>query len=59
MIPHPTDLDTPPPSSSVMSPVRLLTGMSAWVLWGVLAGVMTVLGYLYADSLRFLVQAWL
>ena len=53
MILHPTALDTPPPPSSVMSSVRLLTGMSAWGLWGVLAVVMTVLGYLYADSLRF------
>jgi exosortase D (VPLPA-CTERM-specific) len=34
-------------------------GKGVWVLWGVLAVVMTVLGYLYADSLRFLVQAWL
>jgi exosortase D (VPLPA-CTERM-specific) len=59
MILHPTALDTPPPSSSVMSSVRQLTGMSAWGLWGVLALVMTVLGYLYADSLRFLVQTWL
>ena len=59
MILHPTALDTPPPPSSVMSSVRLLTGMSAWGLWGVLAVVMTVLGYLYADSLRFLMQTWL
>jgi exosortase D (VPLPA-CTERM-specific) len=59
MILHPTALDTPPPPSSVMSSVRLLTGMSAWGLWGVLAVVMTVLGYLYADSLQFLMQTWL
>jgi exosortase D (VPLPA-CTERM-specific) len=59
MILHPAALDTPPPSSSAMSSVRLLTGMSAWVFWSVLAVVMTVLGYLYADSLRFLLQAWL
>ncbi len=59
MIFHPTALDTPPPPSSVMSSVRQLTGMSAWGLWGVLAVVMTVLGYLYADSLRFLMQTWL
>ena len=55
----PTALDTPPPSSSVMSPARLRTGMSTWVLWSVLAVVMTVLGYLYADSLQFLLQTWL
>lgn len=59
MILPPTALETPPPSFSVMSPVRLLTGMSPWVLWGVLAVVMTVLGYLYADSLQFLMQTWL
>jgi exosortase D (VPLPA-CTERM-specific) len=33
--------------------------MNAWVLWSVSAVVMTVLGYLYADSLRFLAQTWL
>jgi exosortase D (VPLPA-CTERM-specific) len=59
MILHPTARDTASPSSSVMSSVRQLTGMSAWGLWGVLAVVMTVLGYLYADSLRFLLQTWL
>jgi len=59
MIPPPTALDTPPPPSSVMTPVRQLTGMNAWGLWCVPAVVMTVLGYLYADSLRFLVQTWL
>lgn len=56
---HPTALETPSSSSSVMSPVRLLTGMSPWVLWVVLAVVTTLLGYLYADSLRFLAQTWL
>jgi hypothetical protein len=40
------------------SPVGL--GMARCLAaWCVLAVVMTVLGYLYADSLRFLVQAWL
>jgi exosortase D (VPLPA-CTERM-specific) len=33
--------------------------MSVWGFLGVLAVVMTVLGYLYADSLRFLMQTWL
>lgn len=42
-----------------MSSIRQLTGMSAWGFWGVLAVVTTVLGYLYADGLRFLLQAWL
>ena len=59
MILHPTALETPPPSSSVVSSARFPTGKNVWVIWGVLAVVMTVLGYLYADSLRFLVQAWL
>ena len=59
MILDPTALETPPPSSSVVSSARFPTGKNALVLWGVLAVVMTVLGYLYADSLRFLVRAWL
>ena len=59
MILHSPALHTPPPSSSVISSVRQLTGMNAWVLGGVLAAVMTVLGYLYADSVRFLTQAWM
>jgi len=59
MILHPTALDTLSPTSSVMSPARQLTGMNAWGLMGVLAVVMAVLGYLYADSLRFLMQTWL
>ena len=56
MIVHPTALDTPSRPPSGMSSVRVLTGMNPWGLWGVLAVVMTVLGYLYADSLRFLMQ---
>jgi exosortase D (VPLPA-CTERM-specific) len=59
MIVHPTALDTPPRPSSVMSSIRVLTGMSVWGVLAVLAVVMTVLGYLYADSLRFLMQTWL
>ena len=59
MIVHPTALDTPSRPPSGMSSVRVLTGMNPWGLWGVLAVVMTVLGYLYADSLRFLMQTWL
>jgi exosortase D (VPLPA-CTERM-specific) len=34
-------------------------GYGGWALWGILAAVMTVLGYMYADSLRFLFEAWL
>lgn len=59
MILPPTALETPPPSVSAQSLAHPLMGMSAWVLWGALAVVMTILGYLYTDSLRFLVQAWL
>jgi exosortase D (VPLPA-CTERM-specific) len=39
--------------------VGLQVGKRAWVWWAVLAVVMTVLGYLYTDSLQFLVRAWL
>jgi exosortase D (VPLPA-CTERM-specific) len=42
-----------------MPSVGLPTGKGLWALWGVLAAVMTVLGYLYADSLRFLFESWL
>ena len=59
MILPPTALDTPSPSSSGASSARLLTGTNAWMFWGVLAVVMTALSYLYADSLRFLMQTWL
>ena len=54
-----TTVETPPSPSSVVPPVGLPMGKGAWALWGVLAAVMTVLGYLYADSLRFLFEAWL
>lgn len=56
---RPTAFEAPLPSVSVMSQTRLLVGMSAWVFWGLLAVVLAVLGYLYADSLRVLVQSWL
>ena len=56
---HPTAFEAPLPSVSVMSQTRLLVGMSAWVFWGLLAVVLAVLGYLYADSLRVLAQSWL
>ncbi len=59
MIGHPTALETLAPNSSVKASIRLLTGMNPWMLWGVLAFVIAVLGYLYTDSLRFLVQGWL
>jgi len=56
---RPTAFEAPLPSVSVMSQTRLLVGMSAWVFWGLLAVVLAVLGYLYADSLRVLAQSWL
>ena len=59
MISQSTTVGISTPPSSVVPPVGLPMGKGVWVLWGVLAVVMTVLGYLYADSLRFLVQAWL
>ena len=52
-----TAFEAPLPSVSVMSQTRLLVGMSAWVFWGLLAVVLAVLGYLYADSLRVLAQS--
>jgi exosortase D (VPLPA-CTERM-specific) len=54
-----TTVGTPPSSPSVIPSVGLPMGKGVWALWGVLAAVMTVLGYLYADSLRVLFEAWL
>ena len=54
-----TAFEAPLPSASVQSQTRLPTGMSAWAFWCVLAVVLAVLGYLYADSLRVLAQSWL
>jgi exosortase D (VPLPA-CTERM-specific) len=59
MIPHPSTLETRGASSPVVSPVGFQVGKRAWVGWTVLAVVIAVLGYLYTDSLRFLVRAWL
>jgi exosortase D (VPLPA-CTERM-specific) len=33
--------------------------MNAWIFWGILAVVTTVLGYLYSNSLGFLAQSWM
>lgn len=54
-----TIVGIPPSPSSVVPSVGFPMGRGVWLLWGVLAVVVAVLGYLYADSLRFLVQAWL
>jgi len=54
-----TAFEAPLPSASVQSQTRLPTGMSAWAFWCMLAVVLAVLGYLYADSLRVLAQSWL
>jgi exosortase D (VPLPA-CTERM-specific) len=59
MIPHPSTLETRGASSSLVPSVGFLVGKSVWVGWAVLAVAIAVLGYLYTDSLRFLVLAWL
>ncbi len=55
---QPTAFGTLPPSSDLsLDPFSLNRRRS--ILWGFLAVVATLLGYLYADSLRFLGEAWL
>jgi exosortase D (VPLPA-CTERM-specific) len=56
---QPTMLDTSVPSSSDSSVIQPSINRRTVVLWSILALVTTVLGYLYADSLRFLGEAWL
>lgn len=56
---QPTILGRSLPSSSGPPLSRSSMNRNAVVLWAILAVVMTVLGYLYADSLRFLGEAWL
>lgn len=53
---QPTMLDTSAPGPSA---IRSSIANRTVVLWSILALTMTVLGYLYADSLRFLAEAWL
>ncbi|MBK9307767.1 MAG: VPLPA-CTERM-specific exosortase XrtD [Nitrospira sp.] len=55
---QPTTLDVLPPSSGLSFDPSSLNRRSP-LLWAFLAVVATILGYLYADSLRFLGEAWL
>ncbi len=59
MIIRPTTLETAPAASSGLSAVQVPLARNMALLWTTLAFVTTILGYLYADSLRFLMQAWL
>lgn len=56
---QPTMLDTSVPSSSDSSVIQSSINRKTVILWSILALATTVLGYLYADSLRFLGEAWL
>ncbi|MBL8037093.1 MAG: VPLPA-CTERM-specific exosortase XrtD [Nitrospira sp.] len=56
---QPTTLDTSLSSGPEPSVVRSSMNHNAASLWAILAVVMAILGYLYADSLRFLGEAWL
>ncbi len=56
---RPTTLDTSSSSASGLSWAPFSMDRRGTVLWAVLAAMMTVLGYLYANSLRFLAEAWL
>lgn len=56
---QPTILDSSPPSPSEPPLIRSSMSEGTWARWAILAMIMTVLGYLYADSLRFLGEAWL
>lgn len=56
---QPTVLDSSLPSPSEPPLIRSSMSESPSVRWATLAVIMTALGYLYADSLRFLGEAWL
>jgi exosortase D (VPLPA-CTERM-specific) len=56
---QPTALDPTLPSPSEPPLIRSSMNKSASAQWAALAVIMTVLGYLYADSLRFLGEAWI
>jgi exosortase D (VPLPA-CTERM-specific) len=58
MTTRPTILGASPDSSELSLRSSVLNGGNP-VFWALLAVVATILGYLYADSLRFLVEAWL
>ena len=59
MNPQPTTLDASLSSPPQRTAVQSSMNTSAASLWGSLAVLTTILGYLYADSLRFLGEAWL
>lgn len=56
---RPTMLDTSAPASAGSSVIQSSITRKTMILWAILALATTVLGYLYADSLRFLGEAWL
>jgi len=58
MTTRPTTLGTSSASSELPLRSSVLNGGHPF-FWVLLAAVATILGYLYADSLRFLVDAWL
>ncbi len=58
MTTRPTTLGTSSASSELPLRSSVLNGGNPF-FWVLLAAVATILGYLYADSLRFLVDAWL
>jgi exosortase D (VPLPA-CTERM-specific) len=56
---QPTVLDRSLPSPSGPPLIQSSMNKNATARWAILAVIMTILGYLYADSLRFLGEAWL
>lgn len=56
---QPTVLGQSLPSPSEPPLIQSSIQKNASVRWAILAVIMTVLGYLYADSLRFLGESWL
>ena len=56
---QPTVLGQSLPSPSEPPLIQSSIQKNALVRWAILAVIMTVLGYLYADSLRFLGESWL
>lgn len=53
-----TMLDTSSSAISVEPAVPVLFGRRAWMVWPLLGFAALIAGYLYAESLRFLVKAW-
>ncbi len=56
---QPTTIGQSLPSPSGPPLIQSSTNRNAAARWAILAVIMTILGYLYADSLRFLGEAWL